>query len=79
MDGWDPIVTNGLAADHEVILFNNAGIASSGGNTPDNVSDLAKLCAAFCRALGLEAVNLVGFSLGGMIAQQLALDQPSLP
>ena len=78
MDGWDPVVTNGFAADHEVILFNNAGVASSGGQTPANVPMMAEHCLAFCRALGLETINLVGFSLGGMIAQQLALDHPQL-
>jgi len=74
MDGWDPLVTNALAADHEVILFNNAGVASSGGETSAAVPEMAERCAAFCRALGLSAINVVGFSLGGMISQQLALD-----
>ena len=55
MDGWDPVVTNGLAADHEVILFNNAGVASSGGTTPATVPKMAEHCIAFCRALGLAA------------------------
>jgi len=78
MDGWDPTVTNSLAEDHEVILFDNAGIGASGGETPDTVLEMTKDCAAFCRALGLNAIHIVGFSLGGMIAQQLALDHPPL-
>jgi pimeloyl-ACP methyl ester carboxylesterase len=78
MDGWDPAVTNGLATDHEVILFDNAGVAASGGETTNTVMEMTPHCVAFCRALGLEAINIVGFSLGGMIAQQLALDQPDL-
>lgn len=78
MDGWDPAVTNGLAADHEVILFDNAGVGASGGNTPYTVQGMAGHCVAFCHALGLKMINVVGFSLGGMIAQQLALDQPRL-
>ena len=78
MDGWDPAVTNGLATDHEVILFDNAGVAASGGETPNTVVEMTPHCVAFCRALGLEAINIVGFSLGGMIAQQLALDHPDL-
>ena len=78
MDGWDPVVINGLAADHEVVLFNNAGVASSGGETPATVPEMAEHCAAFCRALGLSAINVVGFSLGGMIAQHLPLDHPRL-
>jgi pimeloyl-ACP methyl ester carboxylesterase len=78
MDGWDPAVTNSLAADHEVILFDNAGVGASGGETPDTVVEMTRDCVAFCRALGLKAIHVVGFSLGGMIAQQLALDHPHL-
>jgi pimeloyl-ACP methyl ester carboxylesterase len=78
MDGWDPAVTNGLATDHEVILFDNAGVAASGGETTNTVMEMTPHCVAFCRALGLEAINIVGFSLGGMIAQQLALDHLDL-
>src|ERR1700758_5015836 len=76
LDDWDPLVTDGLAADHDVILFNNAGVASSGGETPGTVSEMTRHAVAFCGALGLKGVNAVGFSLGGMIAQQLALDYP---
>ncbi len=78
LDAWDPAVTNGLAADHEVILFENAGVGSSSGETPGTVAGMAKHCVAFCHALGLEAVDVVGFSLGGMIGQQLALDHSEL-
>ena len=78
MDAWDPVVTNNLAADHEVILFDNAGVGASGGETPNTVIEMTQHCAAFCRALGLKAIHVVGFSLGGMIGQQLALDHPGL-
>ena len=78
MDGWDPAVTNSLAADHEVILFDNAGVGASGGETPETVVEMTRHCAAFCGALGLKAIHVVGFSLGGMIAQQLALEHPHL-
>jgi pimeloyl-ACP methyl ester carboxylesterase len=78
MDGWDPVVTNSLAADHEVILFDNAGVGASGGETPHTVVEMTRDCRAFCRALGLSAIHVLGFSLGGMIAQQLALDDPQL-
>jgi pimeloyl-ACP methyl ester carboxylesterase len=78
MDGWDPAVTKSLAADHEVILFDNAGVGASGGKTPHTIVEMTHHCRAFCRALGLRAVHVVGFSLGGMIAQQLALDHPCL-
>jgi pimeloyl-ACP methyl ester carboxylesterase len=76
LDDWDPHVTDGFAADHDVILFDNAGVGSSGGETPGTVSEMTRHAVAFCGALGLKRVNAVGFSLGGMIAQQLALDYP---
>ena len=78
MDGWDPAVTNSLAADHEVILFDNAGVGASGGETPYTVAEMTQHCVAFCRALGLKTIDVVGFSLGGMIAQQLALEHPDM-
>jgi pimeloyl-ACP methyl ester carboxylesterase len=78
MDAWDPAVTNSLAADHEVILFDNAGVGASGGETPYTVAQMMPQCVAFCRALDLKAIHVLGFSLGGMIAQQLALDHPDL-
>jgi pimeloyl-ACP methyl ester carboxylesterase len=78
MDAWDPDVTNGMADTHEVILFDNAGVGSSGGETPPTVAEMTSHCVAFCRALGLKAIHVVGFSLGGMIAQQLALDHSEL-
>ena len=73
MDAWDPEVTSSLAAD-----FDNAGVGASGGKTPDTVAEMTQHCVAFCRALGLKAINVVGFSLGGMIAQQLALNHSEL-
>jgi pimeloyl-ACP methyl ester carboxylesterase len=78
MDAWDPQITNRLAANHEVILFDNAGVGESGGETPDTVAEMTQHCVAFCRALGLKAIIVVGFSLGGMIGQQLALDHSEL-
>ena len=78
MDAWDPEVTNSLAAEHELILFDNAGVGTSGGETPYTVAEMTSHCVAFCRTLGLNTTHVVGFSLGGMIAQQLALDHPDL-
>jgi pimeloyl-ACP methyl ester carboxylesterase len=76
LDDWGPQVTDGLADEYDVILFDNAGVGSSGGETPGTVSEMARHALAFSDGLGLMRFIVVGFSLGGMIAQQLALDHP---
>jgi pimeloyl-ACP methyl ester carboxylesterase len=73
MDHWDPAVTDELAKNRPVILFNNAGVASSSGQTPDTVEAQADDAAAFLRALGLTVVDILGFSVGGYVAQALTL------
>ena len=78
MDNWDPEVTNAIASNYPVILFNNKGVGSSKGTTPDNVSAMAQDAVDFIRALGYSKVNLLGFSLGGFIGQQIASDYPEL-
>ena len=77
LDDWDPQVTDGFAADYDVILFDNAGVGSSAGETPGTILEMSRHAVAFCDALGLRRANAVGFSLGGMVAQQLALDYPN--
>ncbi|TCV94674.1 pimeloyl-ACP methyl ester carboxylesterase [Luteibacter rhizovicinus] len=78
MDHWDPAITDGFAKDREVILFDNAGIASSTGEVPTTIEGMAVNAAAFIKALGLDRVDVLGFSLGGLIAQTLTLDEPKL-
>ena len=78
MDHWDPAVTNGLAQGREVILFNNAGISSTSGEVPQSIEEMAANAAAFIKALGLTQVDVLGFSMGGLIAQELALADPQL-
>jgi len=78
MDHWDPTVTDGIAKDREVILFNNAGISSSSGEVPTTIEGMAGNAAAFIKALGLGRVDLLGFSLGGLVAQELTLTEPGL-
>ena len=78
MDHWDPAVTDGLATEREVILFNNAGISSTSGEVPTSVEEMAANAAAFIRALGLARVDVLGFSLGGFVAQALTLAKPGL-
>ena len=78
LDNWDPKVTDGLARNRPVILFNNAGVASSGGEPVDTVSAMAKHVVTFINALGLKQVDLLGFSLGGFVAQQVGIEYPDL-
>jgi pimeloyl-ACP methyl ester carboxylesterase len=78
MDHWDPLVTDGLAATREVILFDNAGISSTSGEVPNSVEEMAANAAAFIKALGLAKVDVLGFSLGGFVAQELTLANPAL-
>jgi pimeloyl-ACP methyl ester carboxylesterase len=78
LDNWDPKVTDGLAKDRPVILFNNAGVASSGGEAANTVAGMARHGIAFLKALGLKRVDLLGFSLGGFVAQQIIRESPDL-
>jgi pimeloyl-ACP methyl ester carboxylesterase len=78
LDDWDPRVVDGLAAKHYVIAFDNRGVGGSGGSTPTSVEEMARDAVAFIRALGLSKVDLLGFSLGGFIAQVVAQEQPDL-
>ncbi|MFE2540460.1 alpha/beta fold hydrolase [Actinacidiphila glaucinigra] len=78
MDNWDPLFTDGLAASREVILFNGRGIASSSGIPRNRVEDMADDIAAMAGALGLRQVDLLGFSIGGHQAQEVALRHPDV-
>jgi len=78
LDNWDPAVLDGLAQEREVIIFNNAGIASSTGEVPSTFAGMAKNAELFIDALGLKQVDLLGFSIGGMVAQQIVVDRPDL-
>jgi pimeloyl-ACP methyl ester carboxylesterase len=78
LDNWDPQVTDGLAEGRSVILFNNAGIASSSGQPANNIAEMATHVIAFLDKLGLKEIDLLGFSMGGFIAQQVTLDRPNL-
>src|ERR1700674_5622175 len=78
LDRWDPKVTNGFAAEHDVILVDYPGLGAGAGETRTTVAPLTKACVEFCGALGLTRFDVLGFSLGGMIAQQLAADHPEM-
>ena len=78
LDNWDPAVLDGLAKDREVVIFNNAGVASSTGEVPSTFAGMARNAEAFIDALGLKQIDLLGFSIGGMVAQQIVIDRPEL-
>jgi pimeloyl-ACP methyl ester carboxylesterase len=78
LDNWDPRVVDGIAAKHHVITFDNRGVGASSGKVPDTVEAMAHDAVTFIRALGFEQVDILGFSLGGMIAQVIALQEPRL-
>src|ERR1700720_308280 len=77
MDYWDPAVTDGLARDREGILFNNAGVSSSSGEVPTTFEQMGANAIAFIRVLGLKKADILGFSIGGMVAQEIALQAPA--
>ncbi|WP_030438377.1 alpha/beta fold hydrolase [Actinoplanes subtropicus] len=78
LDNWDPRVVDGLAAKHHVIAFDNRGVGASTGTTPNTIQAMAKDAVTFIRALGLTQVDLLGFSMGGMISQVIVQDEPQL-
>jgi pimeloyl-ACP methyl ester carboxylesterase len=78
LDFWDPILVDRIAQDREVILLANRGVGASTGVVPDNVTDMARDVILFVGALGLDQVDVLGFSLGGHIAQELALLKPRM-
>jgi len=78
MDYWDPAVTDGLARDREVILFNNAGVSSSSGEVPTMFEEMGANAVAFIKALGLTQVDVLGISIGGFVAQEITLQAPEL-
>ena len=78
LDNWDPAVTDPLAGGREVILFESAGLGRSTGTVPKTIGKMAAHALAFVDGLGLKTCDVLGFSLGGMVAQQMALDRPSV-
>jgi pimeloyl-ACP methyl ester carboxylesterase len=78
LDNWDPAVTDPLASEREVLLFENAGLGRSGGVVPGTIAGMATHALAFMDALGLSTCDVLGFSLGGMVAQQMVLERPSI-
>src|SRR5437764_8759216 len=78
LDNWDPALVDRLAQEREVILLDNRGVGGSTGVVPESVTAMARDALAFIDALGLEQIDLLGFSLGGHVAQELVLLRPRL-
>ncbi|KMQ60310.1 alpha/beta hydrolase [Chryseobacterium angstadtii] len=78
MDNWDPAVINGLAKKYRLIIFDNKGVASSGGTTPHTIQEMADDAIDFIQALNLDKVNIMGYSMGGFVAQRIAFTRPSM-
>jgi pimeloyl-ACP methyl ester carboxylesterase len=76
MDWWDPALNDGLAASREVILFDNRGVGLSSDKTPNRIDPMADDTHAFIHGLGLDRVDLLAYSLGGMVGQELAMRYP---
>lgn len=78
LDDWDPRVIDGLSASRRVITFDNRGVGGTNGRVPTTISAMADDAVAFINALGLEQVDLIGFSMGGFISQVIAERHPTL-
>src|SRR3954463_11485651 len=78
LDDWDPRIVDGIAARHRVIAFDNRGVGASTGSSPTSIEQMASDAVTFIRALGFDQVDLFGFSMGGMIAQVIAQQEPRL-
>lgn len=76
LDNWDPRIVDGIAENHWVITFDNKGVGLSGGKVPGTIQEMAVDALAFIRTLGLEQIDILAFSMGGMIAQELIAIEP---
>jgi pimeloyl-ACP methyl ester carboxylesterase len=78
LDNWDPRVVDGIAAEHHVVTFDNRGVGASSGSPSNSIEQMADDAITFIKAMGFKQVDLFGFSMGGMIAQEIALKEPQL-
>jgi pimeloyl-ACP methyl ester carboxylesterase len=78
LDNWDPRVVDGLAARHHVVVLDNRGIGASSGSPPNSIEQMADDAITFVKAKGFQQVDLFGFSMGGMVAQEIVLKEPQL-
>jgi len=78
LDSWDPALIDALASGQRVVTFDNAGVGASAGTTPGTIEQMARDALAFLAAMGFGAVDLLGFSIGSFVAQQIALTRPGI-
>jgi pimeloyl-ACP methyl ester carboxylesterase len=78
LDGWDPALIDALATTRRVVTFDNAGVGGSTGTTPATIEQMGRDAIAFIAALGIGQADLLGFSIGSFVAQQIALQRPAL-
>ena len=78
LDNWDPRIMDGIAAKHHVIAFDNRGVGASSGSPSNSIEQMADDAITFIKAMGFKQVDLLGFSMGGMVAQEIVLKEPPL-
>jgi pimeloyl-ACP methyl ester carboxylesterase len=78
LDNWDPALVDELAATRRVVAFDNVGVGGTSGATPNNMTDMAQGATAFIEAMGFENVDILGFSIGSSVAQEIALSRPDV-
>jgi pimeloyl-ACP methyl ester carboxylesterase len=78
LDGWDPALIDALAATRRVVTFDNAGVGGSTGTTPDTVEQMAHDAVAFLAAMEFSQVDILGFSIGSFVGQEIALNRPAI-
>ena len=78
LDNWDPALIDALAAERRVVAFDNVGVGGTSGTTPHTIDEMAHGANAFIDAMGFTKVDLLGFSIGSFVAQEMALTRPDL-
>lgn len=78
MDHWDPLLINSLAKSRPILLFDNYGVGKSSGDVPDTFAEWGQVAIGLVKALGIKQVDVLGFSMGGMVAQMIALNSPEV-
>ncbi|MFD7155504.1 alpha/beta fold hydrolase [Kribbella sp. NPDC059898] len=78
LDNWDPALVDALAAERRVVAFDNAGVGASGGEVPHTVAEMARDALVFLDAIGCEQADVLGFSIGSFVAQEIALIRPDV-